>query len=138
MSSLPSHTEHAVRLHIGDEPGYSKFHKRLGSDKLDVDLVVVASGYRRDAHEDILRDIQHLVATGDDHEKLPKYGIRRDYSVRFKKGAVGPDAGIWLQGCNEETHGLSDTLLSILSNRGGEMVQNIFGVRASNSADSIM
>jgi L-ornithine N5-oxygenase len=32
-----------------------------------------------------------------------------------------------LQGCNESTHGLSDTLLSILATRGGEMVNSIFG-----------
>jgi L-ornithine N5-oxygenase len=32
-----------------------------------------------------------------------------------------------LQGCNEKTHGLSDSLLSILAVRGGEMVESIFG-----------
>jgi L-ornithine N5-oxygenase len=53
--------------------------------------------------------------------------VGRDYSVHFEQGTVQPDAGIFLQGCNEKTHGLSDTLLSILAVRGGEMVDRIFG-----------
>jgi L-ornithine N5-oxygenase len=47
--------------------------------------------------------------------------------VQFEEGTVAPGAGIYLQGCNEQTHGLADSLLSILSVRGGEMVDTIFG-----------
>ncbi|KFZ18580.1 hypothetical protein V501_01136 [Pseudogymnoascus sp. VKM F-4519 (FW-2642)] len=39
---------------------------------------------------------------------------------------VADTAGVWLQGCNERTHGLSDTLLSILAVRSGELVRSIF------------
>jgi L-ornithine N5-oxygenase len=73
--------------------------------------------------------------------------VGRNYGVRFSPGAVAPGSGVWLQGCCEATHGvschittegssaniqqLSDTLLSVLSTRSGEMVGSIFG-----SADS--
>jgi L-ornithine N5-oxygenase len=56
-----------------------------------------------------------------------RWSVGRDYRVQTAPGAVGQDAGIWLQGCNEKTHGLSDSLLSILAVRGGEMVESIFG-----------
>lgn len=54
--------------------------------------------------------------------------VCRNYAVQFKKDSVRDNAGIWLQGSNENTHGLSDTLLSILATRGGEVVQSIFGL----------
>jgi L-ornithine N5-monooxygenase len=72
--------------------------------------------------------------------------VSRDYRVKFAEGSVGPGSGIWLQGCCEATHGvslpslccrplvittdanqLSDTLLSVLATRSGEIVQSIFG-----------
>ncbi|OBT77523.1 hypothetical protein VF21_05276 [Pseudogymnoascus sp. 05NY08] len=60
------------------------------------------------------------------------FPVGRDYKVQYAEGAVEEGAGIWLQGCNEKTHGLSDTLLSILAHRGGEVVQSIFGPGASS------
>ena len=77
--------------------------------------------------------------TGSDRS----WQINRDYSVVFADGAVASPtaadgrseggaakgAGIWLQGCNEATHGLSDSLLSILATRAGELVRSIFGDR---------
>ncbi|KAF2153760.1 L-ornithine N5-oxygenase sida [Myriangium duriaei CBS 260.36] len=89
---------------------------------LNVDLMFVASGYERDMHEEILKDCRPLLPEGAE-----KFDVQRDYSVRFAEGKVGADAGVWLQGCNEKTHGLSDTLLSILSIRGGEIVNSVFG-----------
>lgn len=114
-----------IRLHIRDESGdYSKVHASK-NDTLDVDLVVVASGYVRNAHEYMLKDLATLMPGDRSRAKLCTVG--RDYGVEFKDGAISEDAGVWLQGCNEDTHGLSDTLLSVLANRGGEMVESIFG-----------
>ncbi|KAK4547640.1 hypothetical protein LTR36_000597 [Oleoguttula mirabilis] len=115
----------AVKLHFQNNSGDYCAHKGPGSETLTVDLVVLASGYRRDAHEDILRPLRYLMPDGDAQSK--RWSVRRDYSVEFANGAVRSDAGVWLQGCNEQTHGLSDSLLSILANRGGEMVGSIFG-----------
>ena len=42
----------------------------------------------------------------------------------------GSEAGIFLQGCCEDSHGLSDTLLSVLAIRSQEVVESIFGDQA--------
>ncbi|KAL1859782.1 PAK-related GC kinase Sid1 [Diaporthe australafricana] len=114
---------------------------------LDVDLVVAATGYQRKAHVEMLKNawtmlpsLQDGVATAkprsdqwsvqtDDGERRVME-VSRDYKVKFADGIVAPDSGVWLQGCCEGTHGLSDTLLSILSVRSGEMVEAIFGKSA--------
>ena len=54
--------------------------------------------------------------------------IQRNYALTLDPQKVDTStAGIWLQGCNESTHGLADTLLSTLATRGGEIVESIFG-----------
>ncbi|KAI7543067.1 hydroxylase [Hortaea werneckii] len=115
----------SVQLHLQNNSGDYCARKQSGVETLDVDLIVVASGYQRDSHEDMLQDLRHLMPEGDAPEK--RWTVRRDYGVEFAEGAVSPDAGLWLQGCNEQTHGLADSLLSILANRSGEMVENLFG-----------
>lgn len=113
-----------IRLHIQNDSGSYHADEQSSEETLDVDLVVVASGYRRDAHEDMLQGLSHLRSAKTHSER---WTVNRDYSVNFQAGSVAADAGVWLQGCNESTHGLSDTLLSILATRAGEMVDNIFG-----------
>ena len=115
----------SMQLQIQNKAGTFYASKTSPTETLDVDLVVVASGYRRDAHEYILQDLRNLMPGGDETDK--RWTVRRDYGVEFQEGAVGTDAGVWLQGCNESTHGLSDSLLSILAMRGGEVVQSILG-----------
>lgn len=66
------------------------------------DLIVVATGYVRNAHESILESTKHLLRTG-------KYDIGRDYKVKYRRDAVADDCGIWLQGCCQESHGVSLT-----------------------------
>ena len=91
---------------------------------LEVDAVITATGYQRDAHEDMLTEIQPLNASKDG-----QWNVARNYKVKLDDTVCSSNCGIWLQGCNEQTHGLSDTLLSILAVRGGEMVDSIFGDR---------
>ncbi|AEO63767.1 uncharacterized protein THITE_2109366 [Thermothielavioides terrestris NRRL 8126] len=123
----------------------------LEQEALDVDLVICATGYKRTAHLDMLKDTWRLLPAVDsgasevaaqrndrwlvetaegDGFRTRLMEVGRDYGVKFSAGAVAPGSGIWLQGCCEATHGLSDTLLSILSTRSGEMVQSIFGAPA--------
>lgn len=80
----------------------------------DYDLVVLATGYRRDLHSDLVAPLRPYMAAGAG-EPLP---VARDYRL-----LTTPDceAGVYLQGCCEETHGLSDTLLSILPTRAQEI-----------------
>ncbi|KAK3693052.1 L-lysine 6-monooxygenase (NADPH-requiring)-domain-containing protein [Podospora appendiculata] len=128
----------------------------LDEELLDFDLVVCATGYKRTAHVDMLKDTwsllpestenaikaaarkdQWLVETEEAAEESSKMSARilavgRDYGVKFTPGSVAEGSGIWLQGCCEATHGLSDTLLSVLSTRSGEIVETIFGSEAGS------
>lgn len=98
---------------------------------LHVNAVIVATGYTRNAHESMLRPIEHLRTNKKSEDDLAAAGsgwtVQRNYRLDLDPEKVRNNVGIWLQGCNENTHGLSDTLLSILATRGGEMVESIFG-----------
>lgn len=118
----------AVELQVQNNTSLYSAHnhkQQSSTETLTVDLVVVASGYVRNAYEDMLKGVRELMPGGDATGK--NWTVARNYAVDFERGAVASDAGVWLQGCNEKTHGLSDTLLSILAIRGGEMVDSIFG-----------
>ena len=99
-----------------------------GEETLDVDLIISATGYRRNAHLEMLRDTWHLLPESQDETEAAgdKWHVRvddgegkdsspskrvlevgRDYGVRFSQGAVAPGSGVWLQGCCEGTHGVS-------------------------------
>lgn len=87
------------------------------------DALVLATGYRRDTHLALLEGLApHL---GD---ALAKQSVGRDYRLatpaHFKPR-------IYLQGCCEDSHGLSDTLLSVLAMRSDEIV----GSLAQQAAD---
>ncbi|KAL9613822.1 MAG: hypothetical protein Q9167_001669 [Letrouitia subvulpina] len=86
------------------------------------DLVIVGTGYERNAHEALLEPTRGLLLS-------ERYEVERDYRVKYQTEAVAEDCGIWLQGCCEESHGLGDTLLSVLAVRGGEMAESIFPSR---------
>lgn len=140
-----------IRLHVRDQsPLYFSEVPGAGEGKqiLDVDAVFVATGYLRNLHETLLKDARHLMPGGDLEDA--KWTVQRDYRVNFENKAVSDNAGVWLQGCCETTHGvsfalylslgdiqiqtstiltslqLSDTLLSVLACRGGEMARAIF------------
>lgn len=74
-------------------------------DVMGFDFVVVATGYTRTAHERLLQHARYLLPGGDVPGKI--WSAERDYRVRFEDGLVSEDAGVWLQGCNEDTHGVS-------------------------------
>lgn len=101
---------------------------------MDVDAVFAATGYIRNAHEAMLQPAESLRPETNGGEE--KWQVQRDYRVKFKAGLVNDDAGVWLQGCNESTHGLSDTLLSILATRGGEVVDSIFGMSSRKEMET--
>ena len=63
------------------------------------DLVIVATGYIRNAHEAMLKSTKDLLQTG-------KYDVGRDYRILFRKEAVADSCGIWLQGCCQDSHGV--------------------------------
>ena len=89
---------------------------------LEADAVVLATGYRRDKRHPLLRELEpYLVMDGS------CYKIARDYHVVAKPG-FAPE--VFLQGFCEDTHGLSDTLLSVLPLRSAEILEALVESRA--------
>lgn len=93
-------------------------------DVFQADLIVAATGYKRTAHVDMLRDAWGLLPKASSsggveygkgiagwsvktEEGERKLAVGRDYQVRFAPGAVADGSGVWLQGCCEGTHGVS-------------------------------
>jgi L-ornithine N5-monooxygenase len=76
------------------------------------DAVVLATGYRRNPFDGILKDLKPLISYAQNQEF--DY-VQRNYRLRFRPGAVRRDAGVWLQGSCEGTHGVSSTLCLTLS-----------------------
>ncbi|ORY61728.1 L-lysine 6-monooxygenase (NADPH-requiring)-domain-containing protein [Pseudomassariella vexata] len=127
-------------------------HSEAGDETLEVDLIIAATGYQRTQHLQMMEDVGPLLPekvqsplekvsapngavavdfkNGSAGLEQRTMEVARDYSVRFAPGKVAPGSGIYLQGCNEKTHGLSDTLLSVLATRSGEMVETLFGAKA--------
>lgn len=152
--------KNGIRLHIRDQSPLYLSDDPVAQERhevVDVDAVFVATGYHRDLHETLLKDARHLLPGGDLRDA--KWEVRRDYRLHFADKKVSDDAGVWLQGCCESTHGvslliplcnfrrkadnvcvrqLSDTLLSILATRGGQMVKSIFDNGSkSDAADGV-
>ena len=101
------HVRNQSPLYLCDSPGASEVQ-----EVLDVDAVFVATGYRRDLHETLLQDARYLLPGGDLEGakwavERAKWAVERDYRVCFQEGRVGSEAGVWLQGCCESTHGVS-------------------------------
>jgi L-ornithine N5-monooxygenase len=102
-ASQSSDSKIILKLGLTKEKGQER---TSDEEDLEVDYVFAATGYRRNAHQEILTDLKPLLSNHlTDSEKLP---VARNYRVQYDEGKVdGSQAGIWLQGCNEETHGVS-------------------------------
>ena len=86
---------------------------------LEFDAVVLATGYVRDLHETMLKPLRHLLGeksvshTDGDGVGTVGWTVDEKYRVLFPDESVdGREAGIWLQGCNEKTHGVCNFSLS--------------------------
>ena len=79
----------------------------------EFDVVVAATGYRRDDHRRLLGELGPY---------LGEFTVGRDYRLETRDDFL---PGIWLQGGCEATHGLSDTLLSILATRSAEICASL-------------
>lgn len=81
-------------------------------ETLEFDAVILATGYVRDLHETMLKPLQHLLmkaplSPDGDGAGTAGWMVDERYRVLFPDENVdGREAGIWLQGCNEKTHGV--------------------------------
>lgn len=96
----------SILLRLGEVQSQSQAENRE-EEELEVDYVFTATGYQRNAHEEILSEIRDLLPSGAEE----KFNVKRNYSVIFEQGKVDESAGVWLQGCNEGTHGVSIPLM---------------------------
>lgn len=71
------------------------------------DLVILATGYRRNPFCHVLKSLQPLLEKPQEGEQ---FAVGRDYRVKFQPGKVANDAAIWLQGSCESTHGVSSAV----------------------------
>jgi len=76
---------------------------------LPYDAVILATGYIRKQHETLLSNVKPFL--GD-------FSVERNYRVKAEKNF---SPGIFLQGSCESTHGLADTLLSLIAIRSEEI-----------------
>jgi len=81
------------------------------------DALVLATGYRRDTHLALLEGLAPQLG-----EALAQGNVERDYRLATP-ASFKPR--IYLQGCCEDSHGLSDTLLSVLALRADEIVASL-------------
>ncbi|SPC23647.1 lysine N(6)-hydroxylase/L-ornithine N(5)-oxygenase family protein [Cupriavidus oxalaticus] len=82
------------------------------------DAVILATGYRRELHQSLLAPLASYL------DDAKGFQADRDYRLQM---APGCQAGVFLQGCCEATHGLSDTLLSVLAVRAQEIAAAVLG-----------
>lgn len=77
-------------------------------EKLEFDAVVLATGYVRDLHQGMLKPLEGLLeGEGEGEGGKREWRVDEKYRVLFPERNVdNGKAGIWLQGCNEKTHGV--------------------------------
>ena len=85
---------------------------------MTADLVVYATGYRPSDPCGLLGELAESCVRDD----VGRLEVERDYRVRTVPEL---DAGVYLQGPTERTHGLSSTLLSNVAVRAGEIAASI-------------
>lgn len=89
------------------------------------DAVILATGYERKLHREMLAPIA---------EHLRDFEVDRQYRLK-----TSPDfrPAVFLQGANEATHGLSDTLLSVTAVRTGEIGEALASSGALNATSQV-
>nr|WP_315466397.1 lysine N(6)-hydroxylase/L-ornithine N(5)-oxygenase family protein [uncultured Rhodoferax sp.] len=98
-------------------------HQASGAtEHAEFDAVVLATGYRRDDHKRLLGGLAEYIAEG--------FSVGRDYRLHTVKNFLPK---IYLQGCCEDSHGLSDTLLSVLAVRSMEILESMLADRPERS-----
>ncbi len=92
--------------------------------ELRCDLVLLGTGF--------VREMPRMVRALGGALGLDRIAVTRNY--RLETGRQGA-AACYLQGVNEATHGIADSLLSVLAARSAEITEDILAHRAGRSAD---
>ena len=91
------------------------------------DAVVLATGYERQLHRHLLAPLA---------EYMGDFEVSRDYRIKTDARC---QASVYMQGFCEASHGLSDTLLSVLPIRADEIAASLYAnVAQSNHRASVL
>lgn len=105
--------------------------RSIATDEVETsryDAVIMATGYDYPSPPEILSSLSPFFKrNGDAGEIL----VDRYYRLNTNNALK---TGIYLQGCNESTHGLSDTLLSVMAIRSQEILDDL--LKADQSAET--
>lgn len=90
------------------------------------DLVIFGTGFKNKLPE-VMDGIQHLIPKDNNGSCF----LSRDYQVTVEDNI---DAGLYLQGLAESTHGIADTLLSNLADRSDRIVKSLVSRQRTRQA----
>jgi len=90
------------------------------TQELHADLVLLGTGFSP--------QMPRMVRGLADSIGLAEIEVTRDYRLVLDRPAT---AACYLHGVNEATHGISDSLLSVLAHRANDIIQDIFLLRAA-------
>lgn len=111
-----------VRARLDGDDVVLSLADRIGelNDELRCDLVMLGTGFERRLPA-LVRIIAELV------------GVEQFVVSRAYRAVLPPrvSANLYLQGINEESHGIADSLISVLAVRAGEIVTDLLASRPS-------
>ncbi len=106
----------------GDEIVLELTDRRTGEvQELRTDLVLLGTGFS----PEMPRMVQEIAKSIG----LSEIKVTRDYRLEIEQPAT---AAVYLQGVNEATHGIADSLLSVLAPRANDILQDILAHRGEN------
>ncbi len=111
----------------GDEVVLELTDRKTGAvDELRRDLVFLGTGF--------VREMPRLIRGLGASIGLDRIEVNRQYRLDLGEPS---DAACYLQGVNEATHGIADSLLSVLGNRAEDIAQDILAHRASKRMNGV-
>jgi L-ornithine N5-monooxygenase len=128
VSTIRSLTEvvgtHMGTTSAGDEELVLELRdlKGGGVEQLHCDVVLLGTGFDS-RMPSMVRDLAKEVG-------LPEVVVDRSYRVDIGDGARG---GLYLQGVNESTHGISDSLISVLAQRSADITGDMLDRRGADA-----
>jgi len=104
----------------GDEVVLELTDRRTGAtQELRTDIVLLGTGFSAEMPK-LVRQVANSIGLSD-------VKVTRDYRLVIDRSST---AACYLQGVNEATHGIADSLLSVLAPRANDILQDILSHRA--------
>ncbi|MEU6310405.1 SidA/IucD/PvdA family monooxygenase [Streptomyces sp. NPDC047014] len=118
-------TDVAAARMEGEEVVLTLVDRKSGTEReMRTDLVLLGTGF--------VRAMPWAVKTLAASIGLDEINVSRAYRLDLGRPAA---AAVYLQGVNEATHGIADSLLSVLAGRSAEITQDILAHRRSRSVE---